>query len=237
MYRVAICEDDVKQLEYLNICIEKILKKINAFYEILLFKSGEDLIKNGIDNIDIFLLDIQMSGLSGMDIAKILRDNDNDSEIIFITGIVDYIQEGYKVRAYRYLLKPINFEELEENFLSCIEDISKKSNKFILLKNKNEMSRVLIKDITYIEVIIRDIIIHTVYDKSYSMKNSMDNIENSLKKYNFFRCHRSYLINIDYIETIQKNEVIIKGKKIPVSKYRINDLKEKLAKNLGSILF
>ena len=99
------------------------------------------------------------------------------------------------------------------------------------------MSRVLIKDITYIEVIIRDIIIHTVYDKSYSMKNSMDNIENSLKKYNFFRCHRSYLINIDYIETIQKNEVIIKGKKIPVSKYRINDLKEKLAKNLGSILF
>ncbi|MBT2157371.1 response regulator [Clostridioides difficile] len=67
-----------------------------------------------------------MLQLTGMDVAKIIRETNDTSEIIFITSIVDYIQEGYKVRAYRYLLKPIDFGDLNESILSCISDIIKK---------------------------------------------------------------------------------------------------------------
>ncbi|HBE9109039.1 TPA: response regulator [Clostridioides difficile] len=68
--------------------------------------------------------DIQVDKLTGIDVAKKIRKKDNDSEIIFIISVIDYIQDGYKVRAYRYLLKPIQFEDLKEN---------------IQIKNKNKL--------------------------------------------------------------------------------------------------
>ena len=64
----------------------------------------------------------------------------------------------------------------------------------------------------------------------------MENLEKELKRYNFFRCHKSYLINIDYIQTIRKNTVTIYNDEIPVSKHRISSLKTKLTEVLGSIV-
>ena len=237
MYRIAICEDDLSQLNYLKNCIESIFEEIESKVEILIFDSGKEMLKNNLEKIDIFFLDIQMSGLNGMDVAKILRKDKNDAEIIFVTAIIDYIQEGYKVRAYRYLLKPIKVEDLKEHLLSCIKDISKKRDDFILLKAKGEVHKIPIDKITYIEVIGRDIIVHTLEGEKYTTKNSMENTEKALKKYNFFRCHKSYLVNIDYIQTIQKTTAIINGEEVPISRRRINDLKDKLTEYLGSVLF
>lgn len=237
MYRIAICEDDLAQLKYLERCIENIFEEIETQVEIFTFNSGKEMLKNNLEKIDIFLLDIQMEELNGMDVAKILRENNNEAEIIFVTAIVDYIQEGYKVRAYRYLLKPIKIEDLKEHLLSCIKDIAKKRDDFVLLKTKGEVHKIPIDKILYIEVIGRDIIIHTAEGEIYTTKNSMDNIEKSLKQYNFFRCHKSYLINIDYIQTIQKTTAIVNGEEVPISRRRINDLKDKLAESLGSVLF
>lgn len=237
MYRIAICEDDLRQLNHLKKCIESIFEEIEAQVEIFTFNSGKEMLKNNLEMIDIFFLDIQMSGLNGMDVAKILRKNNNDSEIIFVTAVVDYIQEGYKVRAYRYLLKPIKIEDIRENLLNCIKDISKKRDDFILLKTKGTINKISINKIAYIEVIRKDIIVHTAENEKYIVKNSMDNIEKSLKQYNFFRCHKSYLINIDYLQTIQKNIAIVNGDEVPISRRRINDLKDKLTDTLGSVLF
>lgn len=237
MYRIAICEDDLAQLKYLKVCIENIFEEIEAQVELFTFNSGKEMLKNNLDEIDIFFLDIQMEELNGMDVAKILRKNNNDAEIIFVTAIVDYIQEGYKVRAYRYLLKPIKIEDLKENLLSCIKDISKKRDDYVLLKIKGGVHKIPVDKIAYIEVIGRDIIVHTAEGDIYTTKNSMDNIEKSLKQYNFFRCHKSYLINIDYVQTIQKTTAIVNGEEVPISRRRINDLKDKLTEFLGSVLF
>ena len=237
MYRIAICEDDLAQLNYLKNCIEDIFKEIETDAEILIFNSGKEMIKNDLEKIDIFFLDIQMDELNGMDVAKILRKNNNDAEIIFVTAIVDYIQEGYKVRAYRYLLKPVKLEDIRENLLSCVKDISKKRDDFIILKTKGAINKISINKIAYIEVMRKDIIVHTSENEKYIVKNSMDNIEKSLKQYNFFRCHKSYLINIDYLQIIQKNIATVNGDEVPISRRRINDLKDKLTDTLGSVLF
>ncbi|MDQ9831229.1 response regulator, partial [Acinetobacter baumannii] len=71
--------------------------------------------KEVLKDTDIFILDIKMYEVSGMDLAKIIRKENEISEIIFVTSLVAYVQEGYTVRAYRYLLKPINYEELKTN--------------------------------------------------------------------------------------------------------------------------
>lgn len=208
MYRIVICEDDITQIAFLRECILKSLEGISSQIELFEFNSGEELLETNLEGIDIFFLDIKMLQLTGMDVAKIIRETNDTSEIIFITSIVDYIQEGYKVRAYRYLLKPIDFGDLNESILSCISDIIKKRENFMLIENKDIINKILINSIMYIEVRKKVLTIHTKNDTYYT-KNSMDKIELELEKYNFFRCHKSYLINLEYIQFICKNTVVI----------------------------
>ncbi len=235
MYRIVICEDDITQITFLRECILKSLEGISSQIELFEFNSGEELLETNLEGIDIFFLDIKMLQLTGMDVARIIRETNDTSEIIFITSIVDYIQEGYKVRAYRYLLKPIDFKDLNESILSCISDIIKKRENFMLIENKGIINKILINSIMYIEVRKKVLTIHTKNDIYYT-KNSMDKIELELEKYNFFRCHKSYLINLEYIQFICKNAVVINNEDIPVSKYRISDLKTKLTHVLGDVL-
>ncbi|HBG2041833.1 TPA: response regulator transcription factor, partial [Clostridioides difficile] len=208
MYRIVICEDDITQIAFLRECILKSLEGISSQIELFEFNSGEELLETNLEGIDIFFLDIKMLQLTGMDVAKIIRETNDTSEIIFITSIVDYIQEGYKVRAYRYLLKPIDFGDLNESILSCMSDIIKKRENFMLIENKGIINKILINSIMYIEVRKKVLTIHTKNDTYYT-KNSMDKIELELEKYNFFRCHKSYLINLEYIQFICKNTVVI----------------------------
>ncbi len=235
MYRIVICEDDITQIAFLRECILKSLEGISSQIELFEFNSGEELLETNLEGIDIFFLDIKMLQLTGMDVAKIIRETNDTSEIIFITSIVDYIQEGYKVRAYRYLLKPIDFGDLNESILSCISDIIKKRENFMLIENKGIINKILINSIMYIEVRKKVLTIHTKNDTYYT-KNSMDKIELELEKYNFFRCHKSYLINLEYIQFICKNTVVITDEDVPVSKYRMADLKKKLTYVLGDVL-
>ncbi|HGS9989214.1 TPA: LytR/AlgR family response regulator transcription factor [Clostridioides difficile] len=235
MYRIVICEDDITQIAFLRECILKSLEGISSQIELFEFNSGEELLETNLEGIDIFFLDIKMLQLTGMDVAKIIRETNDTSEIIFITSIVDYIQEGYKVRAYRYLLKPIDFGDLNESILSCISDIIKKRENFMLIENKGIINKILINSIMYIEVRKKVLTIHTKNDTYYT-KNSMDKIELELEKYNFFRCHKSYLINLEYIQFICKNTVVINDEDVAVSKYRMADLKKKLTYVLGDVL-
>lgn len=153
MFRVVICEDEISQREKLKEYIHKIFDENKEKVEIIEFESAEELLSSGIilKEVDIFLLDIKMNGLSGMDLAKMIRKEDDRSEIIFVTSLVEYIQDGYTVRAYRYLLKPIEYEEIKKHLLNCISDIKKKKGNFII-ENRDGMRRIPIKEITYIEV-------------------------------------------------------------------------------------
>ena len=101
MLKVAICEDDDFFRDKLKQYLEKILEDITNNFEIITFNSGEDLVENYPEDIDIYFLDIEMNKLTGMDVARKIREVDDNVEIIFTTALVDYVHEGYEVRAYR----------------------------------------------------------------------------------------------------------------------------------------
>ena len=236
MFRVVICEDEISQREKLKEYIQKIFDENKEELEIIEFESAEELLSSGIilKEVDIFILDIKMNGLSGMDLAKMIRKEDDRSEIIFVTSLVEYIQDGYTVRAYRYLLKPIEYEEIKKHLLNCISDIKKKKGNFII-ENRDGMRRIPIKEITYIEVRKKELTIHTL-DYIYYIQGSLDKIEQDFEKYNFYRCHKSYLINMEYIDSITKNSVFIGEEEIYVSRHRINELKTKFTYMLGATI-
>ena len=145
MFKIVICEDEILQREKLKEYIQKIFYEYKEEIEIIEFESAEDLLSSGVilKEVDIFLLDIKMNGLSGMDLAKLIRKESDRSEIIFVTSLVEYVQDGYTVRAYRYLIKPIEYKELKKHLLNCISDIKRKKGNFII-ENRDGMRLSLI---------------------------------------------------------------------------------------------
>ena len=237
MIQIVLCEDQIQHQKTIEKFLQEILGENNIEYNLKMYKSGEELLNDYPKNVDIFILDIQMEKINGMDVARKIREIDkNKPEIIFTTSLVEYIQEGYEVRAYRYLLKPIKYEELKKHILSCIDEVINKKDKFILIENKNETYKINIEEITYIEIQRKNMSIHTE-SKVYETKMTMDKIEKELKNHNFYRCHKSFLVNIDYVENIKQYVAILDDKEeVPVSRHRFKDFKHKFLSSLGEKL-
>ena len=233
MIRIAICEDEKETQLLIEDYLDNILKNINIEYEIQKYSSGEELLEGNLKYIDILLLDIQMGQINGMDTARKIREVDNKIEIIFITSLIDYVQEGYEVRAYRYLLKPIESDELKKHVLTCIKYIEINKNNYIVINNKSNTYKIHSNEIKYIEVQKKDMLIHTI-NKNFDMRYSLEKIEKDLNLDKFIRCHKSFLVNLSYVENIKPNIAVLEsGEEVPVSRYRYKDVKEKFLKFLG----
>lgn len=174
---------------------------------------------------DIIFLDIQMPNLNGMEFAKNI---DEDSKIVFTTAFDQYAIEGYKVNACDYLLKPISykdfFEAVGKIYSSKYKQESqvKNSNSSdgIFIKADGKFVKVLFNRITYIEA-VKDYI-KICFDDKTAMPlmslNRMKNIENELPE-NFVRIHKSFIINTEKIDCIERNHVIIGNVRIPIGGY------------------
>ena len=236
MFYIVICEDDILQRELLATYLRQIFEVLGFEYSLIEFSSGEELLNNYPNKVDILFLDIQMDKLTGMDAARKIREFDNNVEIVFTTAILDYIHEGYEVRAYRYLLKPLKYECILKHTKACIEELIDKKDT-IVIKDKSQTAIIQTNDILYIEVLRKEVTIYTK-EENYLFKTSMKSIEDKLAKKNFFRCHKSYLINLKKVKSLREKEnvVTIDSYEIPVSRYKLKNLKIKLAHILGDTL-
>lgn len=235
MLNISICEDENIQALYLESLIKEHLDNLKIEYNINLFNSGEELIKKYNKYTDILFLDIKMRGLSGMDTAKEIRKFDKNIEIIFTTALQEYVFEAYEVKAFRYLLKPID-KNLLFNYLDlCIKEINHKSKK-ICLKYKSNLLILNLDDILYAEVIQKNTTIYTK-DNSYSLKMSLKDLETTINSSSFFKCHNSYLVNMDKVNSINPNFVTIGKYTIPISRPRYKEFKTRLTSYLCDSLF
>lgn len=235
MINIGICDDELCCRLKIKDMLEKILNSYPTNYNICEFSSGESLLNDYPKNLDILIMDIQMKNINGMDTARKIRVFDENLEIIFMTSFTEFMQEGYEVKAYRYMLKPISEKKISKNIIPCIEETMKKRSNYLTIKVKNYVNRIKIDSITYIETDRPNILIYTS-DKTYTTKMSISKIEKILSKYGFFRCHNSYIINLKLVESMNSNFIKVHGENIPISKYRIKELKLAITNILGDII-
>lgn len=234
-FNIAICDDEYIHRKVLGDYLGKVFS--GESYEVVEFNSGEELLENYPQKLDILLLDIQMTGINGIETAKKIRLFDTNVEIIFTTAILDFMQEGYEVRAFRYLLKPINYNEFSKHLIKCKNNIFNNKQNYITIKEIIEGRTVIIpiNSILYIETESRCTMVYTDLEV-YRTRESIKKFENELKEYSFYRCHRAYLINLNKVSSIDKNSVLIKNNEILVSRYKMKDLKIKITNILGSLI-
>ncbi|GAA0696688.1 two-component system response regulator RgaR [Paraclostridium ghonii] len=235
MINIAICEDELHYRLKAKAILEEVLNLNSINCNIYEFSSGEELLKDYPKNLDILIMDIQMKLINGMDTARRIREFDENLEIIFMSSFSEFMQEGYEVKAYRYILKPINEKNFSKNILPCIEKVIRNRNNYLTLNVKNYIDRIRIDSIIYIETARPNILIYT-FNNMYTIKMSISKIENILKKYGFFRCHNSYIVNLKLVESMNSSFIIVEGKEIPISKYRLKELKLAITNILGDII-
>lgn len=235
MINIGICDDELHYRSEIKGIIKEILSSYPIDYILYEFSSGEELLNDYPKGLDILIMDIQMKIINGMDTARKIRTFDQNLEIIFMTSFIEFMQDGYEVKAYRYILKPISERQILKNILPCINEVIKKRSNYLTINVKNYVDRVKIDSITYIETSRPNILIYT-HDNIYTTKMSISKIENTLSEYGFFRCHNSYVINLKLVESMNGNTVVVSGKDIPISKYRVKDLKLAITNTLGDIV-
>lgn len=221
--KIAICDDEPHQSEYIKSLINKWADKNNIKAVINIFESAEAFkAKWKTHNYAMLLLDIQMEGQNGIELAKELRLTDDKLIITFITALPDYIHIGYDVAAMHYLIKPINEDKLYDILSRAYQSISD-ADRFMMVNSNGRDCLILYKDILYIEA-FRNYISIVTSDSQYEVKENISHIEHELDD-SFFRCQRSYIVSLKHIKYISKTEVELNnGVKISLSRNIYNDL-------------
>ena len=210
---LGICDDEAIIWDELQ-RLYNIYKDSNiSDLEIVCFSSGEELIKYD-KPLDILFLDIQMKGMNGLWTAEKIREKDDSMIIIFLTGYRGFIQEGYKVRAFRYLLKPIKEQEFMQALSEAIKDITKHYK--VIVGIDGETSYIKLQDIIYVEYIDRCSIVRT-RKASYQSYTTLSEWECILNNGDFFRSHKAYIVNLAYIEEIGKEILMDNGEKVELA--------------------
>lgn len=217
--RIAICDDEKSQRELMEKHVREWAEKENKKIIVYLFENSEQFWFHWSEDrsMDIVLLDIQMGKLNGMELAKKIRKQDENLQIIFVTGIADYITEGYEVEALHYLLKPIDKNKLFQCLNKALMK-DKSCGSKILIETKQGVISASIRDIWYLESFGHQCMIH-LKDTFYEVRDSIGKLEEKLDGDSFIRCHRSYLINLKHCAKIEKDSAIMDdGRIIPISR-------------------
>ncbi|XMB67311.1 LytTR family DNA-binding domain-containing protein [Mycoplasmatota bacterium zrk1] len=226
--RICLVDDDLTQLDYLKVIIEKWANKYNTNTDINFYQSAEEMLFENNESypFDMIILDIQMGKINGIQLAKKIRETDKSVIIAFISGMADYVFVGYEVQAIRYILKPIKDEKVYE-LLDYANTHIVKENEYLILSVSGEKKKINYDDIVYFESMGHYIILH-LENKEYDYKYKMSDLCLELSESEFIRTHRSYVVNLNYIEKITKNECqLINNIKVPLSRNSYKEVNEK----------
>lgn len=220
--RIAICEDNKEHMEILEEMVNRWAKKEDEQISIGRYESAEQFLFCMKDetHYDLAFLDIQMSKINGLQLARMIREEDRLIFIVFTTGLKNYAPKGYEVSAFRYLIKPLQENEVFQALTKASEMIKDRKKEAIIVTRGDESRRIFKDDIYYIEVDNHHIILH-LQDETIRFKAKLKEFEVQFKEPQFCKCHRSYIVNLKYAGKISREGVEIDGKiTLPISKSR-----------------
>ena len=194
-------------------------RKKNKEIHLRTFLSGEELLSYS-GPIDILFLDIQMKDMDGMETARKLRADRFRGSLIFITVLKEMVFQSFEVQAYDYLVKPVDKKQFEKTMDRLYTSMCSASGDSLLVQKGYE-GRIIPKDeIVFCEIIERKIYLNLASCEVVDYYERIENLETKLDEY-FFRCHRSYLINLKHLKGYKNGTAYMdNGKKVPVSRMR-----------------
>lgn len=217
-YRVALCEDEAVERDQIAGLCRDIFSALGVQAEVVPFPSADDLrrtVEAGRTAFDLYLLDIQMEGTTGLELAQWLYDQGVRDRVIFITGNPEYALAGYEAHPLHYLLKPVSRERLEAALGRALE---KHGAQAVLFQRGGQAVPLLVGEIRYLESLNHGVVVH-LGDGEQAFSVPLTETERLLPARVFRRCHKSYLVNLTWVERATHAGVLLKdGERLPMSR-------------------
>ena len=219
MLKIALCDDCSNFIDDIKIMLENWKNKSISFL-FQSFDNGDDLISaHHSTPFDIILLDVVMPMLNGIETARIIRQYDKTVKIVFLTSSPEFAVDSYTVKANNYLLKPVDSTAL----YNCLEELCNEiaqNTRTITVKGLYSVQKLPLDNIEYVEAQNKHIIFSLRNGTTIETTEPLHLHDNKLTIYDgFFRCHRSYIVNINYIDTYTLKEIkMYSGYRIPIAR-------------------
>ena len=219
MIRIAICDDEKYISDHVKTMVSDFFSKKNIETAVWQFSSGEELLKCH-RKIDVLFLDIRMKDMDGMETARKLRADRFRGFLIFITVLREMVFRAFEVQAWDYLVKPVENRQFEKTMERLYVSIRNAGGACLLVRKGYESHMISLEDIVFCEIIDRKIYLNLVSSVVIDYYERIENLEIRLDS-RFFRCHRSYLINLKYLKSYKNGTAYMEnGREIPVSRLR-----------------
>lgn len=219
MNNIAVVEDIDGEAERLISFINDYGKENAREFNVVRYRSGDELLADYRSVFSVIFMDIQMPGMNGMDAAFEIRKRDKTVSIIFITRMVQYAQKGYEVDAVSFLVKPVNYYDFSMKFKKALDIYLMNEEKGIMITLAGGMRRISTDKLMYVEIINHRLYYHLV-DDVIEMTGVLSNVEEELKKYGFLRCNKCYLVNPKFIVAVKNSEVQVGNAFLQISRPR-----------------
>ena len=218
MMTFAVCDDEPRMAEELAGRLETCLKESRSGpFRISRFSSGRALLESP-GGFDVILLDIQMEEPDGLETARLLRRRGERGLVIFVTVLREQVYDAFDVEACGYLLKPLDGEQFRRTMDRVLG----------LLEGRGAA----LADIVYCEVRGRKVYVHRSGGDVLDYYDKLEDLERRVDR-RFFKCHRSYLVNLDFVRGCRDGQVLLPGGGgIPVSRLRERDLTQALLRRM-----
>ena len=233
--RIAVCDDEEVQRKLITKYLQEWARERSQLAETVPFPSGEKFLFSWEDDkfFDLLILDIEMDKLSGMELAKKVREENEEIPILFITGYETYMAQGYEVSAIQYLLKPTSREKL----FAVMDKLAKgkKAEEKLTFSMDEGLLLLAPSEIWYVEAAGHYCMLHTSC-RQYHLHHSLTEMIKILGKLmEFVQCHRSYLVNLKHISAITRTEIVMDDQeaRIPISRSAYKAVNETFIKNYG----
>ena len=232
MIKFAICDDEPAMVRQLAGYLARYLEEHEVTaYSVSNFSSGRALLE-AADGFDVIFLDIQMEEPDGMETARLLRGQGNHSLLVFVTVLMELVFDAFQVEAYDYLTKPLDAARFARTMDRVLQTLEQRTAASIVIQQGSGCEVVPLSDVVYCEVLGRKVYLHKNGGAVIDYYDKLENLERRVDG-RFFKCHRSYLVNLDYVRGCQNGRVALsQGEHIPASRLRERELIQALLRHM-----
>ena len=227
---IAIIEDSGQELSLLERCLQSYLSSRQVYRVIDTYTSGEAFLENWPSkSYDLVFLDILMEGISGIEVARKIRETDSECLLIFISSSKEYALQGFEVRAFDYLLKPLSEERFQKTMDLCQNELAKHI-RYIEVKESRTLVKIPLNEIIYTDYYNHYIQIHTAARLIRSYQQ-FDVFSPLLLCYpQFLCCYRNCIVNMDHVDSVDKHDFVMKnGERVPITRGNRNSIYQQYA--------
>lgn len=235
MIHIAIVDDEKSYVSQIQQYIEQFERESGESIKVSVFSDGDAIVHKYKSKYDIILMDVEMKFMDGMSAAEEIRKKDSEVVIIFITNMPQYAIRGYAVDALDYLLKPVSYFAFSECLKKAITRRNNRASKFIVVNLKKGTARINIENIYYLETVDHNTIYHTVEGDKESYV-SLNEAEEQLKQYHFFRISKWFLVNIAHVDNYQDGYITLGKTTLSVSRSKRKELLDMLVTYWGEVI-